>query len=370
MIAASLALLGTTAPAHAASSEVVLPGPATVLSVGLKTGGVHDDLKGVVCQAPNTCRPVSYPRFFYPAGADPLNESIRETDGLKIVYGYSQGGQVISAWMRKYAAAADAPPADELTFVILGNGDRPHGGSNAQSGYATPVTQYKVIDVARQYDFAADFPDDPMNLLALANAFAGFTSLHLEYEDVDLYDPRNIVWTEGNTTYVFVPTENLPLLNPLRAFGFTKLADRLNGPLKEIVERAYKRDYLPRPIVQEAADKTLPPAAEAQAAPTEDDTDVAEPATQSARPSREQPADVAEPDSVETEPVADKGAAVDEEDDLAEEDLAAEEESEVTESDSTTQESADSGDADERQSSSTDSTGDDSGADDSSAGDT
>lgn len=58
---------------------------------------------------PNTCQAVKYPRFFYPSGADPLDAAIRQTDGLKIVYGYSQGGQVISAWMRKYAAEADAP---------------------------------------------------------------------------------------------------------------------------------------------------------------------------------------------------------------------------------------------------------------------
>ncbi|MGE2729086.1 PE-PPE domain-containing protein [Mycolicibacterium vaccae] len=245
-VAASSTLLMSPA-AHAARSEVVLPGPATVLSLGLVTGSVHDDLKGAVCAAPNSCRPVTYPRFYYPSGADPLNAAINATDGLKVVYGYSQGGQVISAWMRKYANSPDAPAADELVFVIVGNGDRPRGGSNAASGFATPATQYKVIDVARQYDFAADFPDNPWNLLALANAMAGFSSVHTDYESVDLNDPDNVVWTEGNTTYVFVPTKNLPLLNPLRALGLHDLANRLNGPLKEIVERGYNRDYLPGP---------------------------------------------------------------------------------------------------------------------------
>ncbi|CAN3129144.1 PE-PPE domain-containing protein [Mycobacterium sp. smrl_JER01] len=257
-VAASLSLFGTPAAqaqaanAEVADAQVVLPGPATVLSLGLVSGSVHDDLQGVVCASPNTCQAVKYPRFFYPSGADPLDAAIRQTDGLKIVYGYSQGGQVISAWMRKYAAEADAPPADELVFVIIGNGDRPRGGSNAASGFATPETQYKVIDVARQYDFAADFPDNPFNLLALANAMAGFSSVHTDYEDVDLYDPNNIVWVEGNTTYVFVPTEKLPLLNPLRFLGMHRLADQLNGPLKEIIERAYNRDYLPRPITPPA----------------------------------------------------------------------------------------------------------------------
>src|SRR5690606_11563240 len=73
----------------------------------------------------------------------------------------------------------------------------------------------------------------------------GFMFIHADYEDVDLYDPRNYVWTEGNTTYVFVPTENLPLLQPLRWLGLTGIADALNEPLKAIVEQAYDRSYLP-----------------------------------------------------------------------------------------------------------------------------
>ena len=78
-----------------------------------------------------------------------------------------------------------------------------------------------------------------------ARANAGFLFVHQDYEDVDIYDPANYVWTEGNTTYVYVPTKNLPLLEPLRWVGLSALADALNEPLKEIVERAYDRSYLP-----------------------------------------------------------------------------------------------------------------------------
>lgn len=221
-------------------------GPAKVFTLGMVPGATDNDLKGVLCQSPNSCETVRYPQIFYPSGADPLNEKIQGTDGLKIVYGYSQGGQVISAWMKKYAAAADAPPEDELVFVIIANGDRKYGGANTDSGYVTPETQYKVIDITRQYDFGSDYPDNPGNFLAWANALAGFSYIHTQYEDVDIYAPENIVWTEGKTTYVFVPTENLPLLEPLRRLGLHALADRLNGPLKEIVERGYNRDYLPQ----------------------------------------------------------------------------------------------------------------------------
>jgi hypothetical protein len=38
-----------------------------------------------------------------------------------------------------------------------------------------PDSQYPVIDVARQYDYSADFPNNPSPyfLLAVANALAG-----------------------------------------------------------------------------------------------------------------------------------------------------------------------------------------------------
>ncbi|NVN48823.1 hypothetical protein HLY00_244 [Mycolicibacterium hippocampi] len=294
-VAASLCLLAT--PGASAAAEVVaLPGPATVLTLGIVPGSNHDDLQGVVCQSPNTCEAVRYPSVFYPSGADPLNQKLQETSGLKIVYGYSQGGQVISAWMRKYAAAEDAPPADELLFVIIANGDRRYGGSNARSGYVMPETQYRVIDISRQYDFGSDYPNGEFNLLAMANAIAGFGSIHTDYESVDINDPANIVWTEGKTTYVFVPTEQLPLLRPLRMLGFGKLADELNGPLKEIIERGYNRDYLPKPVGPSDPAEPNPPAEPTEPAEPGEPTGPAEP-TEPAEPA--EPTEPAGP----TEPV-------------------------------------------------------------------
>ncbi len=84
--------------------------------------------------------------------------------------------------------------------------------------------------------------------------------MHLNYGSVSMDDPANTVWTEGNTTYVFVPTENLPLLAPLRLMGMDKLADALNEPLKEIMERAYDRPYLTP--TGPAEDATAEPAAD------------------------------------------------------------------------------------------------------------
>lgn len=53
--------------------------------------------------------------------------------------------------------------------------------------------------------------------------------------------PDNVVTHKGNTTTILVPTQNLPLLQPLRDLGLNDLADKLNAPLKRIVDSAYTR---------------------------------------------------------------------------------------------------------------------------------
>lgn len=219
---------------------------------------MEDELQGTLCQAPNTCVRVDH--FLWdPNGLKTIDATIDATPGTKVVFSYSEGARSVTGWLKEHADDPDAPSPDELSFVVIGNPTRAYGGSDSA---VMPQTQYQVIDISRQYDFASDFPDNPFNLLTLLNSLAAFTVIHTAYEDVDMYDPANIVWKEGNTTYVFVPTENLPLLEPLRQLGLTDLADALNGPLKEIVERGYDRSYLPA-AEDESADipaLSVPPA--------------------------------------------------------------------------------------------------------------
>ncbi|MBB2993083.1 hypothetical protein FHR72_004590 [Mycolicibacterium iranicum] len=210
---------------------------------------MKDELQGRLCQAPNNC--VRIDQFLWdPNGVATIEATIDATSGTKVVFSYSEGARSVTDWLAKHADDPDAPPPAELSFVVIGNPTRAYGGADSD---VMPQTQYQIIDISRQYDFASDFPDNPANLLTLLNSLMAFTIIHTEYEDVDMYDPANIVWTEGNTTYVFVPTENLPLLEPLRRLGFRALADALNAPLKEIVERGYDRSYLPA-VEKQAAD--------------------------------------------------------------------------------------------------------------------
>lgn len=239
--------------ADAAVFDALPEGPARVLTLALIPGGNDDDLGGVVCQEPRACVAVPYPYLFRSVGVADLNNAlISGAPERQIIFGYSQGARVAAEWLEEHGGTEGAPTPDELSFVLIGNPGRKYGGANVALGQATPTdTDYDILDVSRQYDGASDLPDR-FNLLAIANALMGFSSIHTAYEDVDLYAETNYVWTEGNTTYVFVPTENLPLLDPLRWLGLTGLADSLNGPLKAMIESAYDRSYLP-------AEPGLPP---------------------------------------------------------------------------------------------------------------
>lgn len=263
-------------------------GPARVLTVkGTEVYGIDGILNGSVCDGSlGDCENVEYIRWLQEA-------SIR--DGLKnltalladpagdpaTVLGYSEGSVIASRWLSNYSkellkAQAEgktdvegAPDAENLHFILTGNPNRKYGGTRP-AWYierATPNdTKYTVLDVAREYDGAADWPDNPFNLLAVANAMAGYFVVHPYYDDVDLQNDPKLVFQENNTTYVLMRTQDLPMLYGLRRMGLNTLADELQAKLKPIIDSAYKRDY-PNVIedpaaAQEAVDRAkegLPP---------------------------------------------------------------------------------------------------------------
>ncbi len=249
--ALSAAIAGAAASAPTALAATVL----TVSGNGLIVATPMDqELRGALCAAPNTCVPVDYPSsaIGQPAldqGALALRDAIAATPDDKVVMAYSQGGIIATTWLQEHAADTDAPPADDMTFVLFGNPQRGRGGlaPTLGVGSATPTdTGYQVVDVAREYDAEADWPQDPRNGLAVANALAGYWYVHTDYTDVDVNSPDNLVSKDGDTTYVLVPTEKLPLLEPLRRVGLTGVADQLNDQLKPVVDGGYDRSgYAP-----------------------------------------------------------------------------------------------------------------------------
>lgn len=255
-------LLAAAGAASVAALSATCPPPyqlsANVLTVtGYTAGGalewdMSEVFRGSYCDADsgNTCTPVQYlsgvPLVGEYDGLRALRSAIASSTGQTVVLAYSQGALISADWIEQDAGKSDSPSPENLSFVFLGNPLRKYGGVRPvyEIDPPTPESDYHVTDIAIEYDGAADFPDDPFNLLALANAFAGFQYVHIfGYADVDLENDEKLVWNDGNTTYVLIRRENIPLLEPLRLMGLGDLADQLNSPLKEIIDSAYNRDY-------------------------------------------------------------------------------------------------------------------------------
>ena len=170
------------------------------------------------------------------------------------------GAAVIAEEKRTLLKSANPPPADELTFVVIGDPTQPRGLSSVLLGLRIPFleiqayepapeTPYDTIIVIREYDAAADIPDDLTNVLAVVNTvLLGGPYVHADYHSVDLFTvpPENILEETnslgGTTTTYFVPTRTLPLLEPLRDIGVPdELVDVVEKPVRAVVDSAYDR---------------------------------------------------------------------------------------------------------------------------------
>lgn len=195
--------------------------PETVLTVSALDMGVDKlaNYMSKVCKGYATTGgrrqiQVKYPAMLDPSAGDKPNGSIyvgsqrldaliRTTPGPKVVLAYSQGAQVAGTWMRRYAKRLDAPPAAELSFILIGNPERRFGKQPWTLKTTPDDTQYRVRDVSRRHDNWADYDPKvhPRNKIA-----ALFGSIHTNYWGVDLFDPKaQVIQRAGNTEYVIVP---------------------------------------------------------------------------------------------------------------------------------------------------------------------
>jgi PPE-repeat protein len=196
-------------------------------------------------------------------GMQRLNSAITNVHAAgtdAVVFGLSQSSTVATQESRYLQSlpAALRPGTDELSFVLVANPNRPDGGLLSRfSGLsipfmgftfngATPANLYPTVDYAIQYDGAADFPQYPLNLLATANALAGFAYIHPSYALSAAQFASGIVQPvspDSLTTYILIPTHDLPLLNPLRAIPLVgnPLADLVQPDLRVLVELGYDR---------------------------------------------------------------------------------------------------------------------------------
>lgn len=205
-------------------------------------------------------------------------------DDPVVIMGYSQGGNIVSRYKRTLANLTDEQKS-ALSFVMIGNTNRPNGGLferlaflgtvpilDATFGLPAPTnTGIKTTDIAFQYDGVSDFPLYPLNVLADLNAIFGFWYVHGTYlapnahDETDLpdgyteaeleaalADPAN-QRTYGDTTYITIPTRTLPLVQPLLDIGYTThtiaimrpLVDLISPVLRVLIDTGYNRGMNP-----------------------------------------------------------------------------------------------------------------------------
>jgi hypothetical protein len=191
-------------------------------------------------------------------------ESEEQKGDMFVVGAYSEA--TTWATLEKRALAAQYPilgTGPQVSFMLLSNLNRPNGGILARGpeGSFNPLlgvtangptptdTQYKTVDITRQYDGASDAPTNPLNGLATLNANMGFFLLHGDYSPYSLQPGGGALLQDqyGDTTYYMIPTTVLPLLIPLSNFGPLgyALADMWDPVLRVLVESGYNRTISP-----------------------------------------------------------------------------------------------------------------------------
>lgn len=200
-------------------------------------------------------------------GRDKLNTAL--TSGYPTPYyivGHSMGAQVVYKWLRELGPTS-AVSTTTTTFICTGCPERKYGGAaviqpskypavypGGSGGVGLPATmRYTLIDIARQYDGWADYPNNDSIAAALTNAQKGQSTIHVDYGDV----PWNsgIDYVEGLVTYRWsAPTYPAPSaqvddtgLNWLWRWLF-HIAATTDASVRSAIEAAYSRPVtLPSP---------------------------------------------------------------------------------------------------------------------------
>lgn len=183
-----------------------------------------------------------------------------------VAVGYSASAGVLTKELRALGSRREAglptPDPSDLSFILFGNPNRPNGGIlNRLPGLRlpfplgvtfdgpTPLTDYQVLDVSWEYDPVSDLPNQPFNVLADLNTLVAFATRHGFYYDVDLTDTSSYVAdiTVGNTRYVTLRREHLPLLEPLYKWlpVLTPVLDAVEPVMRYVIDLAYDRTVSP-----------------------------------------------------------------------------------------------------------------------------
>jgi hypothetical protein len=183
-----------------------------------------------------------------------INQQIA-AGNLVVVKGESQSSTISSMVMP--LLASQHVPSSDVSFVLTGDPNAPNGGlfERLDGLYipslgitfngATPDNLYPTTIYTQEYDGFADAPQYPIDFLSDLNSLAGIYYVHPTYENLTPTQIGSAIQlpTQGPTmtTYYMIPTQNLPLLDPLRSIPVVgnPLADLLQPDLKVLVNLGY-----------------------------------------------------------------------------------------------------------------------------------
>lgn len=255
------------APAYVAAINNAFIAPfvaANPAFAGLTAFGLYTPEGGIPLLSP-----VSYDQSLI-QGQLILNNAVMSLPpGTKnLVFGYSQSASIASAQMKALAAlpASMRPSPDDLAFMLVGNPDNPNGGMSTRLPFNIPIlgpilgmssfgptppdTPYPTYIYTGQYDNVAHFPQYPLNIVSTVNAVLGNLYVHPYYTSLTPEQVQNAVplgttpgyyENGGVTRYYMFPTQNLPLVEPLRGIPVlgNPLAELLQPNLRVLVDLGY-----------------------------------------------------------------------------------------------------------------------------------
>jgi hypothetical protein len=295
-------VLSSARRSASAAAVSAVPAAAATLPLILGPSGVPDPSADYVNTVMNwyvipnspggvtTAQVVFTPEGLYPitgVKSLPLNTSVDQgmnslSDTMDLVpsgtpttvFGYSQSAIIGSLLEMGYVSPTspykNPTPAipdglkDSINFVYVGNEMNPNGGflsrfpdlnlpSLGIPFYgATPENAYPATIYTREYDGFADFPQYPLNIVSVLNAGLGIVFVHTKYAptadcrtfcltEQEVEDAIALPSTSPTQKYYFMPTQNLPLLEPLRILPLigNPIADLIQPVLKVIVNLGY-----------------------------------------------------------------------------------------------------------------------------------
>lgn len=181
--------------------------------------------------------------------AEKAHDVASRAKGPTVLFGVSHGARALCLLLR------DEPDFDpeKVAVVMMGNPERKYGGLKPSDfgGVGIPDdTPFRVYDVARQYDYWADYPNGTNKTTALRNVREGQlqdvlfrNGPHSDYSMVYIGDPANVVWKEDNRTYILAPTLPMPMCR--RVWWDLKRECLEDAKVRAEVEKGYNR---PKPV--------------------------------------------------------------------------------------------------------------------------